>query len=34
MESEKELKDRNRKKKEELIKTMNPHWNDLYDDLI
>jgi putative endonuclease len=30
---EKEIKDWNRKKKEELIKSINPHWNDLYDDL-
>lgn len=31
IEREKELKDWNRKKKEELIKTMNPTWKDLSD---
>ena len=30
---EKQLKKWNRKKKEKLIKTLNPHWNDLYDGL-
>ena len=30
IEREKELKDWNRQKKEELIKTLNPAWNDLY----
>jgi predicted GIY-YIG superfamily endonuclease len=30
IEKEKELKDWNRKKKEELIKTLNPQWKDLY----
>jgi putative endonuclease len=30
---EKELKKWNRKKKEELIKTLNPHWNDLAIEL-
>lgn len=30
IEREKELKDWNRKKKEELIKTTNPTWKDLY----
>jgi len=30
---EKQLKKWNRKKKEKLIKTLNSHWNDLYNDL-
>ena len=30
---EKQLKKWNRKKKEKLIKILNPHWNDLYDSL-
>jgi putative endonuclease len=30
IEREKEIKNWNRKKKEELIKTMNPTWKDLY----
>lgn len=30
---EKQLKKWNRKKKQEIIKTLNPHWNDLYEDL-
>jgi len=34
IEREKELKDWNRQKKEELIKTKNPTWNDLYWDLL
>lgn len=31
---EKELKWWNRKKKEELIKTINPTWKDLYEELL
>ncbi|MCF8054477.1 MAG: GIY-YIG nuclease family protein [Deltaproteobacteria bacterium] len=31
---EKELKKWRREKKENLIKTINPHWNDLYSELI
>ncbi len=34
IEREKELKDWNRAKKEELIKTLNPEWNDLYPTLL
>lgn len=34
IEREKQLKKWNRKKKEELIKEMNSHWRDLYDDLV
>ena len=30
---EKQLKKWNRKKKENLIKALNPHWSDLYNDL-
>ncbi|MFA5211146.1 MAG: GIY-YIG nuclease family protein [Patescibacteria group bacterium] len=30
---EKEIKDWNRKKKEELTKKFNPHWIDLYDKI-
>jgi len=30
---EKELKKWRREKKENLIKTMNPHWNDLFESL-
>ena len=33
IEREKELKDWNRKKKEELIKTINPTWRDIYEDI-
>lgn len=33
LEREKEIKDWNRKKKEELIKSINPHWNDLSDQI-
>jgi putative endonuclease len=33
LEREKEIKDWNRKKKEELIKSINPHWNDLSDKI-
>ena len=31
---EKQLKKWNRKKKEKLIKMLNPRWNDLYDNLL
>lgn len=31
---EKQIKGWGRSKKENLIKTSNPHWNDLYDDLL
>jgi len=31
---EKQLKSGNRKTKEELINSINPNWNDLYDGLI
>lgn len=31
---EKQLKNWNRKKKELLIKTKNPHWKDLYNEII
>ena len=34
IEREKELKDWNRKKKEELIRTINPTWRDLYGDIL
>ncbi|PLX27987.1 hypothetical protein C0583_02005 [Candidatus Parcubacteria bacterium] len=34
LEREKELKDWNRQKKEKIIKELNPHWKDLYHDLI
>jgi putative endonuclease len=30
---EKQIKKWNRRKKEEIIKTINPHWKDLYNDL-
>ena len=30
---EKQIKGGSRKKKEDLINTMNPNWNDLYDDI-
>ena len=30
---EKEIKKWRREKKEELIKSLNPHWNDLYNEL-
>lgn len=33
IEREKEIKDWNRKRKEELIKSINPHWNDLGDKI-
>ncbi len=33
IEREKELKNWNRSKKEELIKTLNPTWKDLYEEL-
>jgi len=33
IEREKEIKDCNRKKKEELIKNFNAHWVDLYDSI-
>ncbi len=31
---EKEIKKWRREKKEELIKKMNPHWNDLYNEIV
>jgi putative endonuclease len=31
---EKEIKRWRREKKEELIKNMNPHWNDLYNEIV
>ena len=31
---EKEIKKWRRKKKQNLIKSINPHWNDLYKDLL
>jgi putative endonuclease len=31
---EKEIKKWRREKKEKLIKTFNPHWNDLYNELL
>ena len=31
---EKEIKKWRREKKENLINNMNPHWNDLYDEII
>lgn len=34
MNREKEIKKWNRHKKEDLIKTLNPHWNDLYNELL
>ena len=34
IEREKELKDWNRQKKEELIKQMNPTWKDLYETIL
>ncbi len=34
IEREKELKDWNRAKKEELIRKFNPEWNDLLDSLL
>lgn len=33
MNREKEIKKWRREKKQNLIKTVNPHWNDLYKDL-
>lgn len=30
---EKQIKNWRRKKKENLIKTINPHWKDLYDEI-
>ncbi len=34
IEREKEIKKWRREKKQNLIKTINPHWNDLYKNLI
>jgi putative endonuclease len=34
IEREKQLKNWRREKKENLIKKINPHWKDLYDDII
>lgn len=34
IEREKELKDWNRQKKEELIRSINPIWKDLYRDIV
>lgn len=33
LEREKQLKNWNRKKKEELIRSINPHWHNLYNEL-
>lgn len=33
LKKEKQLKKWRREKKQNLIKSMNPHWNDLYNDL-
>ncbi len=33
IEREKEIKKWRREKKQDLIKTINPHWNDLYQEL-
>ena len=34
IEREKELKKWRREKKQDLIKSINPHWNDLYEELV
>jgi putative endonuclease len=34
IEREKEIKDMNRSKKEVLVRTMNPTWKDMYNELI
>ena len=34
IEREKEIKKWRREKKQNLIKTINPHWNDLYNEML